>query len=247
MNTQTLNETLQQSFTGVVDGIISFLPNLTIAFLLIVVGWLVGLAFAKIVTQIIRLTKLGDLLKNTGFKDVFNRVGMSFNPGVFIGSLVKWFIFIVFLITAFDILGLSQVNDFLEKLVGYIPKIITAVLILITSGVVAEFLKKLVVGSAKVANVDFAGLLGSMVKWLILVIAILTALFELGIASTFIQTVFTGFIVALALALGISFGIGGHPHVNQFIGELKKRFKNENIKEHYTNNKDEEIEPEVYK
>jgi len=245
MNTQTLNETLQQSFTGVVDGVISYLPSLTIAFILIIVGWLAGLAVAKIVTQIIRITKVGELLKNTGFKDVFNRVGMSFDPGLFIGSLVKWFIFIIFLITAFDILGLSQVNDFLETLIGYIPKIITAVIILITSGIIAEFLKKLVVGSARVANIDFAGLLGALVKWFILVIAILTALFELGIAATFIQTVFTGFIVALALALGISFGVGGHPHVNQFIRDLKKRFKKENIKEHYVGNTEEDVDMEL--
>lgn len=242
MNTQTLNETLQQSFTGVIDGIISYLPSLIVAFVLIVVGWLIGLAVAKIVAQIIRVTKAGELLKNTGFRDVFSRVGISFDPGLFIGSLVKWFIFIIFLITAFDILGLTQVNDFLKTLAGYIPKIIGAVIILITSGIIAEFLKKLVIGSARVANVDFAGILGSLVKWFILVIAILTALFELGIAATFIQTVFTGFIVALALALGISFGVGGYPHVNDFIGNLKKQFKKDNIKEHYVDNSEEEVD-----
>jgi hypothetical protein len=245
MNTQTLNETLQQSFTGVVDAIVSFLPNLAIAFLLILAGWLSGYAVSKIVTQIIRLTKITELLKNTGFKDVFNRLGLSFKPELFIGSLVKWFIFIIFLITAFDVLGLSQVNDFLKILAGYIPNIIGAVLILITSGIIAEFLKKLVVGSARAANVDFAGVLGSFVKWFILVIAILTALFELGIAATFIQTVFTGFIVSLALAIGISFGVGGHPHVNQFIGDIKKKFKKENIKEHYVDNSEEDIDLEI--
>lgn len=245
MDTQTLNETLQQSFTGVVDGIISFLPSALVSFALVVIGWLVGLAVSKIVSQLVRLTKVGELLKNTGFSDAFNRVGLSFDPGGFIGSLVKWFIFIIFLITAFDILGLSQVNEFLETLIGYIPKIIGAVIILITSGVIAEFLKKLVEGSARVANVDFAGVLGSLVKWFILVTAILAALFELGIASTFIQTIFTGFIVALSLALGISLGVGGYPHVNELIGDLKKKLRKENIKENYTEKEDEKVDLEL--
>lgn len=233
MNTQTLNETLQQSFSGVVEGLISFLPNIIIAFILIVVGWLIGIAFAKVVAQLVRLTKVAELLQNTGLKDAVNRLGIGFNPGKFIGSLVKWFVFIVFLIAAFDILGLSQVNEFLTFLTAYIPKVIGAAFILITSGVIAEILKKFVVASARAANIDFAGFLGSMAKWFVLVTAILTALFELGIASTFIQIVFTGFIVALSLALGIAFGVGGYPHVNEFIGDIKSKFKKENIKEHY--------------
>lgn len=242
MNTQTLNGALQESFRGVLEGVITFLPNLIIAFLLIVVGWLIGLAFSKVVEQLIRLTKVGELLKNTGFKDALNRIGLGFNPGKFIGSLVKWFIFIIFLITAFDILGLSQVNEFLTFLTGYIPKIIGAALILITSGVIAEFLKKIVVASARAANIDFAGVLGSLVKWFVLITAILTALFELGIAATFIQTAFTGFVVSVSLALGIAGGVGGYPHVNEFIGDIKNRFKKENIKEHYHNDSDVEIE-----
>ena len=245
MNTQTLNETLQQSFTGVVDAVVSFLPSLVIAFILVIAGWLIGLAFAKIVAQLVRLTKVGELLKNAGFKDVFNRIGLGFEPGVFIGALVKWFIFIIFLIAAFDILGLSQVNEFLTFLTVYIPKIIGSALIVITAGVIAEILKKFVVASARAANIDFAGVLGSMAKWFVLTTAILTALFELGIASTFIQIVFTGFVVAITLALGISFGVGGYPHVNEFIGDIKTRLKKENIKEHYHKDVDVDLDSEL--
>ena len=68
--------------------------------------------------------------------------------GHFIGRLVKWFLVIVFLVASLEILGLSQVTDFLKNVVlGYLPNVIVAALILVVAAFIAHAMQRIVVGS----------------------------------------------------------------------------------------------------
>jgi small-conductance mechanosensitive channel len=71
------------------------------------------------------------------------------------------------------------------------------------------FASKAISGSAKLANVESANLVGSVAKWAIWITSILFALNQLGIGSDLIQTLWTAIVAALALAFGLSFGLGG--------------------------------------
>ena len=64
-----------------------------------------------------------------------------------------------------------------------------------------------------------------MTKWSVLVFAFLAALLQLGIVPSLIQTLFTGFVAALTLAIGLSFGLGGKEVAAEFLGKLKKEVR----------------------
>lgn len=241
----TLQEVFSDSFTGFVETFINFIPNFVIAVLIVLIGWFIGGLIGKAIVQLVRITKLRNVLKNFGVDHAVQRLGVSFKPGYFLGKVGQWIIMIIALMAAFDLIGLSQVNDFLERIMGYIPRILVVVVILGIAAFVGEVLRKIVVRSAQAARVEFAGVFGSVIKWSVLILAILASLFELGIAATFIQTLFTGLIVALALALGLSFGIGGSSHAQEFIGSVRKQFKKDNDPDHYHHVSQKEEKQEV--
>jgi hypothetical protein len=66
-----------------------------------------------------------------------------------------------------------------------------------------------------------AGFVGAVARWSIWIIAILAALSQLGIASGILQTLFTGVVVALSLAFGLSFGLGGQEAASRFIERMR--------------------------
>lgn len=197
-----------QSFQGVLEGVLRVIPNIVVAIVVIILGWIIGAALSKVVSQIFKSLKIDKALIAAGLDDLVSKTGFKLNSGKFIGELVKWFTIVVFLVTAFDILGLQQVNMFLQGVViGYIPNVIAAVLILLVAVVIGDALKKVVTASAKAADITSSNFLGSITKWSIWIFAALAALFQLGIGATFIQTLFTGVVVALALGFGLSFGL----------------------------------------
>ncbi|MDQ5927583.1 MAG: hypothetical protein QG633_21 [Patescibacteria group bacterium] len=207
-------------------GVIGFIPELIVALIIFVIGWIIASLLARAVEQVIAAVKLDSALRGAGVEATLTRAGFTLNSGRFLGALVKWFIIVVFLVAALDVLHLDQVTMFLRQVVlGYLPQVIVAVLIMLVAVVIAEAMRKVVVGSAKAAGIRSAGFLGAVTKWAIWIFALLAALLQLGIAVTFLQTLFTGVVVALSLAFGLAFGLGGQSAASRYLDHLQAEMK----------------------
>lgn len=221
----TWADVLTQSFQNLFYGVVAFLPNLLAAIVIFIIGWLIGAGLARIVSQVVGAIRVDQALKAAGVDRVVERAGFSLNSGAFLGALVKWFFIIVFLVASLDVLGLTEVTIFLRAVVlGYLPQVIVAVLILLVAAVVAEASQKIVAGSAAAANLRSANFLGSTARAAIWVFAVLAALDQLGV-TPFVQTLFTGVVVALALAFGLAFGLGGQQAAAHAIEKMREQVK----------------------
>lgn len=221
----TWGMTLQQSFQNLLWAAVNFLPNLILAIIIFVIGWFLGVLIGRVIAQAIRSIKVDHALKAAGVEEVVNRAGWNLNSGEFIGALVKWFIIIVFLLAALSVMGLTSVTLFLELgLLPYLARVIIAVLIIAIAAVVAQVAQSIVTGSARAAGVTSAGFAGTVAKWAIWVFAILAALDQLGV-TPFVQTIFTGVVVALSIAFGLAFGLGGQEAAARFIERTREDMK----------------------
>ena len=213
---------INSSSDSLFGGIISFIWPVIVAIITIILGFVIGSIIGKLVSQIIKLVKVDEALKATTFDKYLEKAGFKLNSGLFLGALVKWFFVIVSLLVAFEVLGLKEVTAFLKEIaVGYLRQVIVAVVIIFVAAVVAEAMQRLVVGTAKAANIKSANFAGTVTKWAIWIFAILAAIMQLGIAVTFINTLFTGVIIAVSLALGLAFGLGGQDAAAKYIEKLK--------------------------
>lgn len=218
---------LVMSFQNLWGGVIAFIPKFLIALIIFIIGWIIAVSLGKVAAQIIRLAKIDSVFHNLGFQEPIERAGFKLDVGAFIGGLIRWFFIVVFLVAAVDVLGLEQVNEFLASVVlVYIPNVIVAAIILVAAAMLADVMQKIVVGSAKAAHLPSSDFLGGITKWAIWIFALLAALFQLGIAGPFVQTLFTGFIAALAIALGLAFGLGGKESAARFIAKLGSDISN---------------------
>jgi hypothetical protein len=218
----TWADVLTASFQNLWYGVVATLPNIIVAVIIFVVGWLIGSALGKVVEQVVKSLKLDAALKNTGLNDVVERAGFTMNTGMFLGMLIQWFVIIGFLVASLDVLGLAQVNEFLRDVVlSYVPQVIVAVLFILAGALLAELARDVVMGAARAAEVKSAGFAGSVARYAIWIFAILAALDQLQVATAFVQTLFTGIVVAISLALGLAFGLGGQEAAARYIEKMK--------------------------
>ena len=218
----TWGAVLSNSFANLWFGFMSFVPALIIAIVIFIVGWVIGASLSKVVEQLFKIIKVDVALKAAGVEEVSKKAGFNLNSGKFIGELVRWFVVIAFLIASFEVVGLTQVNDFLKGVVlSYLPNVIASVLILMVAAVLADAVRKTVSAAIQAAGVSSANLLGSIAKWAIWIVALFAALSQLGIAPAVLQTLFTGVVIALSLALGLSFGLGGQDAAARYIEKVK--------------------------
>lgn len=222
----TWADVLSQSFQNLFYGLVAFIPNLVVAIVIFIVGWLVGVGLGRVVAQIINSLRVDHALRATGLEQLLSRAGFELNTGKFLGFLVKWFFIIVFLVAALDVLKLATVNLFISEVVlGYLPQVIVAVLILLVAAVVAEAVERVVVGSAKAASLRGAGFLGKVARYSIWIFALLAALAQLNVATAFVQTLFTGVVIAVSLGLGLAFGLGGQASAARYLEHLQSEIR----------------------
>ncbi len=213
---------IQQSFQEVWLNFVVFVPNIIVAIVIFVIGWIVGAILGRIVAQVVDALKIDNALRSAGFEEAVNKGGFKMSAGGLLGGLVKWFIIVVFLLAAVEVLGLDQVGVFLQNVVlTYLPKVIVAVLILLIAAVLGEFVKNLVAGAARAAEMKSAHFLGNLAKWAIWIFAFLAALAQLQVAAAFVQTLFAGVVVALSLGFGLAFGLGGQDAAARYLEQLR--------------------------
>ncbi len=220
---QNLGAVLNYQLLNLWAGFIGFVPGLLLAIILFIVGWVVGVIVGKAIAQVITAIKVDKLFESAGVQEVMNRMGVKLSVGKFFGVIVKWFIIVVFLMAALQVVGLTEVSDFLRATVlQYLPKVIIAAIVLVAASIIGDAVKKIILVSAKAANISSANMLASVAHYAIWGFAFIIALSEIGIASTFMQILFTGLIAALAIGLGLAFGLGGKEAAARAIENVSK-------------------------
>ncbi len=209
MLVQNWGDFFTNSLLSVGYGVASFLPSLLIAIIIFAIGWVLAALVEHLVESLFKALKVDAALKSAGMEDVVKRAGYSLNSGAFLGGICRWFIIIVFLMASFEILGLDQVNVFLNQVVNYLPQVIVGVLIIIVTAVIARAMQKVVVASARASHLHVAELGGRVTKWTIWIFGVLAALYTLGVAAALIQTIVMAILAGGALAFGLAFGLGG--------------------------------------
>lgn len=197
------------------------MPSLIGALVVFIIGLIVAAVLDKVVERLIFYIKLDALLRRLGVENVLQRSNMKLDSGKFLGKLVYWFFVVAFLLAASDILGFFTLSNFLRDVLNYVPNILVAVLILLAALVLANFLRGLVRTAVMSANMHHAKGLGTVAWWGVVVFGLLTALVQLGVAVSIINTLITGLIAMLALAGGLAFGLGGKEYAAEALKAVK--------------------------
>jgi len=212
---------------------ISVLPQVVVALLLLVVGWVIGNIFKKVMVRVFKMFNVDAALDAAGVDVLTKKAGYELDSGAFVGSLVKWFVIIIFFVAALDILNLDQATAFLSQIVlGYLPLVIVSVLILFGGVILAGIVEKVVAASVRVSSIGSAHLLSKFAYYAIIVFTVLAALNQLNIAPELVQTLFAGLVFGAALAFGLAFGLGGREAAAHYLKHLTGAKSNDHQQHH---------------
>ena len=202
------------------NSIVMLIPGLIAAFVIILVGWVISWVLSYVLHNVLLRCKLDVWMKK---HDLHHSLGGA-SVSSLIATLVKWFVFIAFLVPAVDSLQLGSLTMLLSDFVRWLPHVIIATVMIIFGLIVADF------AAGKVQHSQSKGLktLGSVVRFVILVFAAVIALQELGVYIRIAESTFlvllTGLTFAVSLAIGIGFGLGLKGEAVGLVKEWRRKY-----------------------
>ena len=197
-------------FLGAIPRVIGFL-------VIIVIGWIISGLLAAAVAALLRAVRFNALAQNAGIQGFINNMGLRTDASGLLANIVKWFVRLIVLVVAFDALGLPAVSEVLQQFLLWIPNLIVAVVVLVIAGLAANALANLIRGATAQAGFDNPNLLATIARVAVWSFGIVVAVNQIGIAQELVNTLFMGFIGALALAAGLAFGLGGRDTAGQIV------------------------------
>lgn len=196
---------------------LSAIPKVLGFIVILVIGWFIAGAISGLVARVLREVKFNELADRSGLTGFVRNMGVQTDASGFIAQVVKWFIRLIVLVVAFDALGLPAVSEVLRSLLLWLPNLIVALVILVIAGLAANALAGLVRGAAAEADLGNPNLLATVAKGAVWAFAIIAAVNQIGIADTLVNTLFMGLVAAIAVALGLAFGLGGRDTAAQIV------------------------------
>ncbi len=212
---------------GLLTEIVGYIPRIIGSLLILVIGAAVARFLKSLVMRLITTLSVSKAIKNTPVEHFFNVNGVTTKVEEAIGAIFYWISMLIVMYTAVSVLGLYSLSILFEKILAYLPHILAAVVVLFFGLLLAGFVESLVKGSIRSIDGKSGRLFGKISSYLIMVITVLVAISELGIARDFILILFVGFITTISLGFGLALGFGGQDLVRKLLQEWYEKMKSD--------------------
>lgn len=210
--------------TGLTAALAAFftaLPSVLGALLVLLIGWVVAGWIAGILTRALRALRFDQLADRAGVTRFLARAGVKTDPAAFLAGLVKWYVRLVFVLMAANAVGLTAVSTVVNQILGFIPNLIVALVILGAFSWLANITRGAVRGALGGSSVSNGEMISTIAYAAVLAFGIVAAADQIGVAQTLVNTLFIGVVAAIALAFGLAFGLGGRDEAASMLREWR--------------------------
>src|SRR3989344_5979769 len=109
------------------NGFVYLLPGLVAALIILLIGYIISWAVGHAVKLGLTRTGLNDWMKKAELHKTVGTINLSYG----FGEIIKWYIFIIFLQAAVDVVNLGTLSLILQNFVDWLPHLIAAVIVLV--------------------------------------------------------------------------------------------------------------------
>ncbi len=196
-----------------------FFGNMLLVLIVLLIGWLIARVIKSLITKLLKSIKVDDLSERIELDDLLSKGGIPYTLSELIGIVFYWLTLLITFVMAINAIGLTIANDLLNRVVLYIPNILSGVFILILGMFVATMLKNIVQTAATNAGLSQAKLLAKLVEIVVVIFAGLITFEQLGIAPRLIELIVSIILASLGLAFALAFGFGCQDTAKKFLND----------------------------
>ncbi len=182
--------------------VIAFLPVLISAIIILLIGWIVGRFLGKIVSKVLDKIGVDDALRKTSVGKAIENYGMEIVH--LFDLIVRWFVYLIAILAASNVLGLTMLTDLINSVVLYLPHVVMFLIILVGGFILVDYFADLAEAWGKPRGIEYFGAIVLIMRVFFYFVIVMLALSQLLIDLTIIYT----FLVPIAWGVGIGAGVG---------------------------------------
>lgn len=199
---------LAEVFSGMVTSVIEATPKVLSAIVMLLVMLIVAKVIERVLRFLLARLKIDTLIAHAGVDQILKKIGLRQKLERFVPRLVYFLLLLLFVQVAAQTYGLTPISNAIQAAFSYLPNLIAAMLLLIIGVAVSQFVSGAIAEAAKESGIEMGETLGRVASALILFVVGVMAASQLKIDTEIIRIVTICVLAALALAFGLTMGLG---------------------------------------
>ncbi len=208
---------LEEAISAFVNSLSQQLPIVLSQVIAAAITVLAGLVVGKIVGRIIREVVVRSKIDEW----ISSEDHVKFKVSHVLDVVSRWVIYFVFLRQAAIFLGIAAVSEFINSIIGVIPNLVEAALLIIVGYAIAVYLKDRIISSKSV----YSDLMGKVIFFLIIYLSIALALPFVGIDASLINNILLVVVGSVGLGVAVALGWGLKDVVREAAQNYAKKFR----------------------
>jgi Conserved TM helix len=195
----------QGGVTSAWSNVVTFVPKLAAAVLIIVVGYLVARVAASVLNKVLERVGFDRAVERGGVKQALAR--SKYDPSDVTAKLAFWLLLLVTLQVAFGVFGPNPVSDLLSGLIAYLPNVLVAIVVVVVAAAVAKATTELL--SSLLSGVAGGQVMANGAGVAVLVFGAFAALDQLQVAPRVVTGLWYAILAVVVGSAVVAVGGGG--------------------------------------
>jgi hypothetical protein len=210
---------ISEAIGDMIAEIVAFLPRLIAAIVILLIGWIIGIAVAKLITALADKVQLDRAVLDTPLGRMMGGTEDAVSHAF--GLLGKWFVYALAILAAANVLAISILSDWIQTAVSYLPAFAAGLAVIVLGFVVADFIGDAIMRTRAATQTSYTQWFATGTRMFLYFTAIVIGLdtmgIDVGVLLVFANALAWGIAAAFAIGVGIALGWGGHTYVDENI------------------------------
>lgn len=186
-----------------------FLPNVLAMLAILLIGFILARIIKLILVRFLRVINFDSWSDRMGFTKLMRNGDLWGKPSSILGAVVFWMLIIITLMSGLNALQIPAINHLVEQFFSYIPRIISAGIILVVGYVLSGFISRAVLIAAVNSGFHYAKIVADAIHTLLIMLILAMVMEQLQIAPSIVLAAFSIIFGGIVIALSIAFGVAG--------------------------------------
>ena len=205
---ETFSQIVRSTLFLSLQRIVGFLPNLLSAIIILAIGWGLAYLVANLTRRLFLSLRLNGVADRRGLTSTLADIGIDIPLSSIVSSFAFWLVLLLMLEPLTEALKLDYLSRVVARLLGYIPSVLAAAVILILGLSFAKIISASITRTAKAAGLEYAGALGVLARYFLALIVIIITLAQLGVQTAILTIIFAVILLSIGIASALALGTG---------------------------------------
>ena len=201
------------------------LPKIALALVILILGWIIAKIVASIIRKILIKSPLDEAAEKLNSIDLVQQTNVKIVPSTVLSKLLYYVIVLFTCVAAADVLSMEAISDLIADIIGFMPRLLVAGIVLLIGVFIADFIKDIVATVCQSLGIPSAKMIGGFVFWFIFLTALVSSMGQAGIETDFIMSNLSLLLAGGVFAFALGYGIASRDMMANFLASFYSKDK----------------------